>query len=225
MNSVLMLNDEIKDATFTVQEGDSFSLRLACFKGIHSCQIDVHVQKDAIFDAAFADFSQGDATIKINVFLEGDNASGIIRIASNAKGKSKKTFEPSICHVVGNTHGNVESYGICQEEARLVFTGVSQIKKDASKSITKQSAKIIVFDQGCLGRCSPVLKIDENDVQASHAAVVGKLNDDHLFYLLSRGIDMKDARKLITQGYLMPIASYFDEKVASDIMEAISDRL
>ena len=225
MNSILMIDNEIKDASFVVEEGKALSLRLACFDKTPSCEINVHVRKDAAFDVAFADFGTGDAKIKLNVFLDEEGANGAIRVASLSKGESKKTFEPCIFHEVGRTEGLVESYGICQEQSRLVFTGVSQIRKHASKSLTRQSAKIIVFDEKCLGRCSPILKIDENDVRASHAAVVGKLNDDHLFYLLSRGIDIKEARKLITQGYLMPIASYFNDHEKDMIVEAIAERL
>ena len=225
MASILLQNNEIKDASFVVKEGENLSLRLAAFSDLKDCKIEVHVEKEGVFDCAFADFSNGDGKIKIEVFLEGERASSAIRVASLAKGESKKTFEPSIHHVVGHTEGLVESYGICEEKARLVFTGVSSIGKGASKSITRQSAKIIVFDPSCLGRCSPILKIDENDVQASHAAVVGKLNDEHLFYLLSRGLDIVAARKLITQGYLIPIANYFDEEQKTAIMEAIEARL
>ena len=58
-------------------------------------------------------------------------------------------------------------------------------------------------------------------MSASHAAIVGKLNEDHMFYLMSRGLDSKEARRLITLGYLKPIETYFDEADRSRIDEAI----
>lgn len=225
MNSILMVDQQIKNASFTVNEGESFSLRLATFQSLSDCQIDVYVQKDATFDGVFADFAPSKSNIKLNVYLQGEGANGTIRIASLSKGDDKKKFEPSMIHQAKHTHGLVESYGICEDTSRLIFTGVSSIEKGASDSITRQSAKIIVFDEGCLGRCSPILKIDENAVQASHAAVVGKLNEDHLFYLLSRGLNISEARKLITQGYLLPISSYFEENERKKIEEAILKRL
>ncbi len=225
MNPILMLDNQIKSASYRVEEGENLQLRCASFDAFKDCEIEVHVQKDGVFDGVFADFCNAKAHIKLTVYLEGEHASASLRVASLAKGNDNKKFEVSIIHNVGQTEGLVECYGICEGESRLVFTGVSHIAKGSSGSLTRQSAKIIVFDPKCLGRCSPILKIDENDVRASHAAVVGKLNDDHLFYLQSRGIDLGEARKLITQGYLMPIATYFGDEIKAKIQEAITERL
>ncbi len=79
------------------------------------------------------------------------------------------------------------------------------------KSKTRQEAKIIVFDEKCRGKASPVLNISENDVEASHGAAVGKLNEMHLFYLMSRGLSKEEAKRLITLGYLKPIENRFEE--------------
>lgn len=118
----------------------------------------------------------------------------------------------------------MSNYGICQDNSRLTFTGVSSIEKYAVKSNTRQEAKIIVFDQGADGKCSPVLKIDENDVIASHGATVGKLNDSHLFYLMSRGLSEEEAKRLITLGYLKPVVEYFsDEDLRKKILSCIEE--
>ena len=64
--------------------------------------------------------------------------------------------------------------------------------------------------------------IDENDVEASHAAVVGKINEEHIFYLCSRGLGEEEAKRLITLGYLNPIIAYFDDqRIKEDIANAI----
>ena len=225
MNPILMLDNEIKSLSLRVKKGDSLQLRCASFASLSDCNIDIYVEKDATFGGVFADFCNAKAHVRLTVYLEGEHSSASLRVASLAKDEDNKKFEASIVHKVGATEGLVECYGICEGASKLVFTGVSQIEKGAKGAATRQSAKIIVFDPKCLGRCSPILKIDENDVRASHAAVVGKLNDDHLFYLQSRGIDLSEARKLITQGYLMPIAAYFDEREKARIQEAISERL
>ena len=73
----------------------------------------------------------------------------------------------------------------------------------------------MVFDEKSTGIAKPILKIDENSIEASHAAVVGKINDEHLFYLVSRGLSEAEAKELITLGYLKPILKGFqDEEVA-----------
>ena len=106
------------------------------------------------------------------------------------------------------------------------FKGISHIKNGSIKSKTRQSAKIMVFDPKCHAKANPILKIDENDIEASHAAIVGKVNDEHMFYLCSRGISENDAKQLITLGYLKPITNYFeDEKYVQEIVDGIEKRL
>lgn len=93
------------------------------------------------------------------------------------------------------------------------------------RSETSQKEKIIVFDPEAVGQCSPILRIDENDVSASHSAIVGKLSDEHLFYMLSRGIDLETAKRLLTLGFLKPITAYFDEKLSQRILDSIEGGL
>ena len=85
--------------------------------------------------------------------------------------------------------------------------------------------KIIVFDEEASGVASPILKIDENDVKASHGAVVGQLNNDHMFYLMSRGLTQDEARMIITLGYLKPVSAQFNEEIQLNIENAIKEAM
>ena len=58
-------------------------------------------------------------------------------------------------------------------------------------------------------------------MQASHAAVVGRLNEDHLFYLESRGVSEEDAKRLIALGYLKPIERYYDDPALVEKIDAV----
>jgi Fe-S cluster assembly protein SufD len=118
------------------------------------------------------------------------------------------------------------NYGVARNSSRLIFSGANEIVRGAKFSKTKQNAKIIVFDQWAIAKADPRLNIDENEVEASHAAVVGKLSDDHLFYLMSRGLNLNEAKKLITYGYLLPITNYFhDEEAKERIAKIIEERV
>ena len=204
-----MIDEEITDRAIEVKEGESLTLNLAAFKEFKSAKIDIHVARNATVTGAFADFSKGEGHFVLNVYLEGEGAYCDWHLAALSDKDSRKVFDTSVWHMVGHTSGSMSNYGICRDESRLTFTGVSEIKKGAKGSSTRQAAKIIVFDPLCDGKCSPILNIDENDVTASHAAIVGKLNEDHLFYLMSRGLTMDESKRLITLGYLKPIETYF----------------
>ena len=77
------------------------------------------------------------------------------------------------------------------------------------KLITLSSLLKLVFDKLSNASVYPLLYIDEYDVLASHSAAVGKVNDEHMYYLCSRGLNEEQAREFITMGYLIPVLDYF----------------
>ncbi len=205
-----------------IEEGDFFSLDIASFSKEINSKIIVDVKKGGRFVGAFADFADSNTLISATINLLGEGASCEWHTASLSSKKEKKDYQIDVSHKAKGTTALVSNYGIAREESFLKFSGLSEIVKGASGSSTKQEAKIIVFDPKSDGLASPALKIDDNDVEASHAAVVGRLNEQHLFYLESRGLSLPLAKRLIALGYLKPIEGFFeDEKTKNMINDAI----
>lgn len=218
---ITLVDEEISPREFTVAEQEQVTLCLAAFSSFPDCEIYVKVHKNAKIDVNFADFSAGSGTLKLYVFLLEEGAEATFRGASLCKGDSRKKIDACLFHESPHTTGLVSNYGIAMEQGRLSFSGTSHLKQGTVGSSTRQEAKIIVFDPESDGKCEPILIIDESDITASHAATVGKLNEDHLFYLLSRGIEEKKAKRLMTMGYLKPIISHFPEALKKRLDEAI----
>ena len=175
---------------------------------------------------AMADLVKGNVDFNATFNLLGDNANSEWHLASLGADNDKKVFNINFNHVAKNTTGVMSNYGVVEDESMMHFKGISHIKNGSIKSKTHQSAKIMVFDPKCHAKANPILKIDENDIEASHAAIVGKVNDEHMFYLCSRGISENDAKQLITLGYLKPITNYFeDQKYVQEIVDGIEKRL
>lgn len=219
-----LIDQQIKNLDLEVKEGETLDLNLASFTSFPGVLINVKVAEGASFNGAFADFSRGEGTFKINVSLLGPTSACNWHLACLSDKEDKKVFDTSVNHNGLSQQGNMSNYGICLGSSKLTFAGVSKIEKGSKKTSTRQVAKIIVFDPLADGKCSPILKIDESDVEASHAAVVGRLNDDHLFYLESRGIPLDEAKKLLTFGYLKPIEAFFkDEELVKKIDSCIEE--
>jgi len=214
---------DFSDLKIDLSEGSNLVLKLANFRS--NCEIKIYgkIQKNAGISVIFADFSKDFSKISSQIDLVGEGANCDWHLATLANKKDNKTFDISFKHLVGKTTSNMNNYGVSRDDSKIVFSGVSHIVKGAKKSNAKQNAKIIVFDKNSQGVASPILKIDENDVQASHGAVVGQLNSDHMFYLMSRGLTRDDARTLITLGYLKPVSSQFSEQVQLLIENAIKE--
>lgn len=213
LNQQALYVDELPASlSFDVAENGSLHLSIASFQKSGDTTITVNVAKNGSFEGAIADFAPGQAKLILNVNLLGEGSQCQWHSAVLAEAHDNKVYQTSVYHLSTNSLAFMSNYGISRESSKLVFSGVSEIKNGAKKTHTRQEAKIIVFDPESDGQCSPILKIGENDVEASHAAVVGRLNEEHLFYLESRGVSEEEAKRLITLGYLKPIEQYFNDE-------------
>ena len=193
---------------------------------VNNAKITIYVKKNSYLSIYFADFSKDIFNLKCDIELDEEGATAYCKLASLASRKDIKNIDINVNHNTVMTYGKVDNYGVCKDEAKLTFLGTSHILKGSIKSKTQQNAKIMVFDEACNAIAKPILKIDENDIEASHGAVVGKINDEHLFYLTSRGIDENQAKELITFGYLKPILLGFkEEQIKERISSLIEGRM
>ncbi|MCQ2796049.1 MAG: SufD family Fe-S cluster assembly protein [Bacilli bacterium] len=222
-NKEILVKDN-SSINFSVSENASLILKFVFFSPVKNIVINGELKKKAKLKAIVADFSNGEAKMNAKILLKEEGADATWDLASLATKKDKKEFDISFIHNKGNTKADMNNYGVALNASRLVFSGTNHIQKKAKKSNTNQNAKIIVFDKDASGKANPILRIDENDVIASHAAVVGRLNDEHLFYLKSRGLTEEEAKALIVSGYLKPIAKNFDANIQNKINKMIMEK-
>ncbi|MBE6124427.1 MAG: SufD family Fe-S cluster assembly protein, partial [Erysipelotrichaceae bacterium] len=116
----------------------------------------------------------------------------------------------------------LDNHGVATLDGELYFKAIGSIVKNGMKSSMLQNNKIILFDDESKGEIKPLLLIDNNDVNASHAAAVGKVDDNQIFYLCSRGISETNAKKMIALGYLTPVLEYINDEI---VKEEISNEI
>ena len=215
---------DLKTITFNVSENSSLNISFLFSLKINPLKIIINVKANSVVTAYFAEFSTDNLLLDCEINLLEENASAYVKLASLSSNKDDKKISVSINHLVPKTYGKVDNYGVCKDNGKLLFSGTSHIFEKAVKSKTQQNAKIMVFDEASNAIAKPILKIDENDIEASHAAVVGKINDEHLFYLTSRGISEADAKQLITFGYLKPIIEGFKDQGTREFISSLIER-
>ena len=189
-------------------------------------KITVNIKGNSKIEAYFADFSNKKVHFSfVGNLLESESTMNW-HLSSLSASQDNKTFDISVNHIAPRTYAIMDNYGVCKDDGKLVFSGISSINNGSRGSKTHQNSKIMVFDALSNGIAKPILKIDENDIEASHAAVVGKINDEHLFYLTSRGLTEADAKQLITFGYLKPIMNGFiEDEIKEEISTLIERRM
>ncbi len=216
--------DDHFDLTITMEENSSLRLAGLIDEKLNTLDLHGFLEKNASFEGFFGDFSDQDLKVKGNIELNGEGASAKWHLAVISSQQASKVYDINVDHNKGNTSALVENYGVAKDTSHLTFTGISAIKKYSKNANTKQVAKIMVFDKESLGTATPKLYIWENDVFANHAVTVGKVDDDQLFYLESRGLSEDEAKRLITLGYLNPILSGFkDPEIRSSLSKLIKE--
>lgn len=169
---------------------------------------EVSLKGNANVLCAYVELADYSSLSKMKYCLLEEGANARLRLASLSKDQEEKNYEITLEHLAPNTYGDMDNYGIVKSKASLVIDGVGRIYKGMYQSSTHQTNKIIVFDEGCNAQANPYLYIDEYDVKASHGASVGKIDEDHLYYLQSRGLSKQDAMHLVTYGYFLPVLEF-----------------
>lgn len=130
----------------------------------------------------------------------------------------KSNIIQKVIHKAKNTYSNISNYGISLSNSEIKFETTGQILKGMSGSECRQLSRGIINGDNAAVISLPVLLIDEYDVKANHGASIGKMSDDELFYLMSRGLTKNQAYKLILSGIINPfINELIDESIKKKI--------
>ena len=111
----------------------------------------------------------------------------------------------NITHIGQNTSGHAVSKGVVKDRARSLFKGMIRIEKNAKNSRAYLAEHGMILGKEARADAIPGLEIETNDVKATHSASVAQINDEELFYLMSRGLSEDAAKKLIIVGFFEPL--------------------
>jgi Fe-S cluster assembly protein SufD len=116
--------------------------------------------------------------------------------------------------------------GVILDKGTLTFNAIGHIIKGAKNADAQQSSHVLMLSDKGRGDANPILLIDENEVTAGHAASVGQVDEEDLFYLQSRGLDEETAKRLVIRGFLGSVVSEIPVKsVQAEFIETIERKL
>ncbi|MDN5655876.1 MAG: SufD family Fe-S cluster assembly protein, partial [Kocuria sp.] len=113
------------------------------------------------------------------------------------------------------------------EKAHTVWVGDVLIQKAAEGTDSYEKNQNLVLTDGARADSVPNLEIETGIIEgAGHASTTGQLDDEHLWYLMARGIPEKQARRLVVRGFLYEIVQQIgDADLEDSLMEALEDEL
>ena len=131
-----------------------------------------------------------------------------------------------IDHRVKNCNSHQNYKGILDGKSRAVFNGKVFVHENASGTDAEQSNKNLLLSNDARVDTKPQLEIFNDDVKCAHGATVGQLEEEELFYLLSRGLNEDLARNLLTYGFAEEIINKIEiPSIKKQLDEAVLNRL
>lgn len=137
----------------------------------------------------------------LEVILAGVGAKVNVEGIWKGKGDEGLSGDLKIVHKAPETVSKVAIRGVMFDRSQAAFDGLIRIEKGAKGADGFLRADFLLFDEA-KARPLPYLEILENEVKAGHAATVTRVDDEQIFYLMSRGLTQTEAEKVIVEGFL-----------------------
>ena len=138
-------------------------------------------------------------------FLEGVASESNIHSIYLGDGSRKMDLDYSMIHKGPRSQSRIETKGVLMDESEKIFKGNLDFKRGARRSKGVEEEYVILLDPRVKSNSIPALLCEEDDVEGEHAASAGQINESKLFYLMSRGLSEREAKKLIVEASFRPI--------------------
>ena len=177
---------------------------------VQTMHLDIHQAADSIYQATI--IASGDTLQNLHIYnyLSGPNAQSDIRILNYGRSNQKISVESTAHHIAAQTSSNTIARGIMDDKAKGNFTGKIIVAASAEKTQAKLENKNILLSKFSEMNTRPLLEVYNGDIQCSHGATVGYLDEEALFYLRSRGISEEEARTMLIKAFMAPALEHLN---------------
>lgn len=181
---------------------------------------------DASIEWALGQMNDGNTVSENETHLVGNNATTHPKAVVVGRGRQIENFATNTVHHGMDTHSHILQHGVMTQKSTSIFNAVGNIKKGASGTYANQESRVLMLSEKARGDANPILLIDEDDVEAGHAASVGRVDELQLYYMMSRGITRKEAERLIIHGFLAPVVGQLPvESVRKQLTDLIERKI
>lgn len=144
--------------------------------------------------------------------LEGDSSSINVEVAYLGKNFQTIDYNIAVNHWGKDTHSEINAAGALMDSAKKVFRGTIDFKTGSSDSKGSENETVIMLGDDVVNKTVPLILCSEENVEGSHGATIGELDDDTLFYFESRGIGREEAERIMAYAALKRLIRLSDDK-------------
>ena len=164
------------------------------------------IEKDAKMSWYMGLFGAQLSRYKIDNIMKGQGASA--EDVEIIFGNNDQSFDvtSNLIHYGPNTRGRVLSKSVMKDKSKSLFKGMIKIDKNGKSAESFLAGHAILLDKGAKSDTIPGLEIETNEVRATHSASVAQIDENQIFYLMSRGLNNEEAKREIVSGFLEPLS-------------------
>lgn len=160
---------------------------------------------------------KGTKTFPLNLKTKNKNINFFIIII--AKNSEEFSLETVVTHEAPHTKSHYYIRSILLDNSKIAYKGLLSIKKTAKSSESYLSHHSLLLSENTKVETIPSLEIEANDASAGHSASMGKIDEDAMFYFLSRGIDEKTSKKILIKAFLEKDFDKIEDEKAKKILD------
>ncbi|MBS3131221.1 Fe-S cluster assembly protein SufB [Candidatus Woesearchaeota archaeon] len=179
------------------------------------------VHKDAVIEWINGNMGSNTTMLYPTSVMIGEGAkSDYIGIAFAGRGQHQDTGT-KVYHLAPNTFSTVQAKSISKDGGITSYRGLLHIKKGAVNCKSNVNCDALMVDSISRSNTFPYMDVREKEVELGHEATVSKINDEQLFYLMSRGLNEEQARQMIVSGFIEPVVKELPLEYAVELNRLI----
>ena len=159
--------------------------------------------------------------IEIDMNLKKENCNCFILSGLCLKNEEHQEIKTRINHLAKNCKSYQKIKNVLEENSTGVYQGKIFVKEIAQKTDAYQLSKALILDDNSEFNAKPELEIYADDVKCSHGSTSGSIDEDAIHYLMTRGIKLSKAKKLLINGFLSEIFENINESELKNFLEEI----
>lgn len=184
------------------------------------------LDRAATIDWALALMNEGNVIADFDSDLIGQGAQTDVKVVAASSGRQVQGIDTRVTNYGKHTVGHILQHGVILERGTLTFNAIGHIIKGAKGADAQQESRVLMLSDQARSDANPILLIDENEVTAGHAASIGQVDPEDMYYLMSRGLDQETAERLVIRGFLGAVVAEIPvPSVRQDIVTALDDKL
>ncbi|KXT76002.1 Fe-S cluster assembly protein SufD [Streptococcus sp. DD12] len=180
--------------------------------------------KDARIDWALGVMNEGNVIADFDSDLMGQGSHAELKVVALSSGRQTQGIDTRVTNYGRHSVGHILQHGVILESGTLTFNGIGHIIKGAKGSDAQQESRVLMLSDKARADANPILLIDENDVTAGHAASIGQIDEQDMYYLMSRGLDKETAERLVIRGFLGGVIAEIPVKAVREELMTVIDK-